>query len=340
LKITGFDIDLEKVINFINKDDYKKILLQFPEGLKTNYYKFVDFIEKRTKAKIIISADPCFGACDIPNYDLKKIGIDLILHIGHTSIPNVKNQKIKTYFVNAESELDISNVIKKAIKKINGKKVGLVSTSQHVHLFSKIKKILLENNLEPIVGKGDNRIELNGQILGCNFSAAKSIEDKIDCFLYIGSGNFHPLGLTLISKKQVIVCDPYKKEVRDKELMDLKDMILRQRYGAIARSKDAQVFGIIVGTKSGQQRIKTAHEIKKKLDIKGKKSYTFTINHFTPSFLESFRNIDCFISTACPRIAIDDYMQYKIPIITPIELDILLDFKRWEDYKFDEIFAN
>ena len=337
MKISGYKINLEKAIKIINKNDYKKVLIQVPEGLKTNYYKIVDFIEKRTNTNVIISADPCFGACDIPNFDMKKIGIDFIIHIGHTSILDIKNLKIKIHFINAEADLDISNVIKKAIPKLNGKKVGLVSTSQHIHLFDTIKKILIEKNFEIVVGKGDSRIELDGQILGCNFSAAKSIEDKVDSFLYIGSGSFHPLGLTLISKKQVIVCDPYNKEVRDKELIDLKDMILRQRYGAIARSKDAKVFGIVVGTKLGQQRIKMAYEIKEKLYLKEKKSYIFTLNHFTPTFLESFRNIDCFVSTACPRIAIDDYMQYKTPIITPIELDILLGLKKWEEYKFDEI---
>ena len=339
MKLSEFNIDLEELTKMINDKDYKKILLQVPEGLKTNYYKLIDFIEERTKANFIISADPCFGACDIPNYNLKKLDIDLIVHIGHTEIPNVKNPRIKTYFINAESDLEITNVIKKSIPKISGKKVGLVSTCQHLHLFEDIKKFLIENNLEPVVGKGDKRIESNGQILGCNFSAARTIEDKVDCFLYIGSGNFHPLGLSLITKKKVIVCDPYKKEVRDRELIELKDMILRQRYGAIARSKEAQVFGIIIGTKLGQQRIELTYEIKEKLNSKNKKSYIFTINHITPTYLESFRNIDCFVSTACPRIAIDDYMQYKTPILTPIEIDILLGFKKWEDYKFDEILS-
>jgi 2-(3-amino-3-carboxypropyl)histidine synthase len=340
LKISGYNINLENATNIINKNDYKKVLIQVPEGLKTKYFKIVDFIENNTKANVIISADPCFGACDIPNFDMEKIGIDFIIHIGHTSILDIKNLKIKTCIINAEKDLDISNLIIKALPKINGKKIGLVSTSQHIHLFDKIKKILVENNLEPVIGKGDSRIELNGQILGCNFSAAKSIDEKVDSFLYIGSGNFHPLGLTLISKKPVIVCDPYNKEVRDEELIDLKDMILRQRYGAIARSKESQIFGIVVGTKLGQQRIEIAYEIKKKLDFKEKKSYIFTLNHFSPSHLESFRNIDCFVSTACPRIAIDDYMQYKTPIITPIELDILLGFRKWEDYKFDEILSS
>jgi diphthamide synthase subunit DPH2 len=30
-------------------------------------------------------------------------------------------------------------------------------------------------------------------------------------------------------------------------------------------------------------------------------------------------------------------MQYKKPIITQIELEIVLGIKKWDDYKFDEI---
>ncbi|KYK33541.1 MAG: diphthamide biosynthesis protein, partial [Thermoplasmatales archaeon SG8-52-3] len=292
MKVSDYNIDLEKVVNTINKNNYKRVLLQVPEGLKINFFKFVDFIEEKTKANVIISADPCFGACDISSFGLNNLNIDIIVHIGHTSIPEINNTQVHTIFVNAESILDLSRVIKKAISKINGKKVGLLSTSQHVHLLDTVKEILIANNFIPIIGKGDNRIELDGQILGCNFSAAKSILDEVDSFLFIGSGNFHPLGLSLITKKQVIACDPYTNMVREKELVDLKDMILRQRYGAIARSKDAKVFGIIVGTKIGQQRIDQAYKIKEELELKGKKSYVFSINHLSPIYLESFKEID------------------------------------------------
>ena len=338
MDLSGYDIDLEEAVKKINKNSYKRVLIQIPEGLKTHFKKFVDFIEEKTHTKIIISADPCFGACDIPNFKLGNLSVDFIIQIGHTSISNIKNLQIPTLFINAISNLDVTKVIEKAIPIIKGKKVGLASTAQHIHMLDKAKKILVDKNFQPIIGKGDSRIELNGQIIGCNFSSAKSIADKIDTFLFIGSGNFHPLGLILSTKKQVIACDPYTNEVREKELEDLKDMILRQRYGAIARSKDARVFGIIIGTKLGQQRIELAYKIKEKLESKQKKSYIFSLDNFSPSYLEGFRDIDCFVSTACPRIAIDDYMQYKVPIITPVELDILLNIKRWEDYQFDEIF--
>ena len=337
MKIPGYEIDIEKAINTIKKNKYKRVLLQLPEGLKIHLLKLIDFLEKETKANVIISADPCFGACDVLNFNPKSLDADLVIQIGHTSIPEIKKHSIPILFINVKSDRDLSKVIEKAIPKIVGKKIGLVSTAQHVHTLENAITILSENNFEPVIGKGDNRIEFKGQILGCNFSAANSIANDVDSFFFIGSGNFHPLGLMLSTKKPVITCDPYTNEVRGKELEDLKDMVLRQRYGAIARSKDARVFGIVIGLKIGQQRIELAYEIKEKLDSKQKKSHIFALNHFSPSVLESFRDVDCFVSTACPRIPIDDYMQYKIPIITPVELDIVLSFKKWDDYQFDEI---
>jgi 2-(3-amino-3-carboxypropyl)histidine synthase len=339
MEIQGYSIDFEKIIKTIKKGKYKKIALQLPEGLKIYSSRIIDFLEKKTDALIILSADPCFGACDIANYELKNLDIDLIIQIGHTSIPDSENYWIPTLFINAESKIEVLKVLKKSIPiiKEKGLIIGLVSTSQHIHTLGYIQKFLSENNLKSFIGKGDNRISLKGQILGCNFSAAESIAEKVDAFLYIGSGNFHPLGLLLTIKKPVIAIDPYSNNVKVKELEELKNQILRQRHGVIVSLKDAEKFGILIGTKRGQQRIDLANNIKNVLKSKNKKSYMIAANNFMSEILEGYRDIDCFISTACPRIAIDDYLQYKKPIITPIELEILIGKKKWADYKLDEI---
>ena len=337
MKIPGYTIDLEKVAQSINKNNYALVALQTPEGLKTHISKFIEFLENETAAQYIVYEDPCFGACGGVSPDLKELGVDFAVQIGHTKIPCLMDPLIPTMYVNAVSDLDVTKIVQKAIPYLKGKKIGVITTAQHIQNIDKIKTVLIENGFEPIVGKGDKRVEFDGQILGCNFSSASSVATEVDLFLYIGSGNFHPLGLILSTKKPVIVADPYDNSIRSDALNDLKDTVLRQRYGAIARSKDAKVFGILVGTKIGQQRIDLANKIKEMLDSKQKKSYVIVSNFFNPGNLETFRDIDCFVSTACPRIAIDDYMRYKIPILTPIELEILLGFKKWEEYQFDEI---
>lgn len=336
MKISGYDINFDTAVKTIKDKGYKKIVLQVPGGLKSYALKFVDFFEKETNAEVIISADACFGACDLVDDRFRNLGVDFAVQIGHTSIPSVKDFSVPTVFVNAKSTLELKELINNVVLHLKKKKIGLVTTAQHIYKLDEIRGILEENSFEVIIGNGDDRIKHAGQILGCNFSAANSVKDDVDMFLYVGSGNFHPLGLILSTKKPVVVIDPYSMQIRSKELEDLKDSVLRQRYGAIARSKDAYVFGVLAGVKHGQQRVDLVDDVCEKLVSCGKKYYVLAVNFFSPGVIESFKGIDCFVSTGCPRIAIDDYMSYKIPIVTPVELEILLGFRKWENYCFDE----
>ena len=337
MKISVYNLDLESAVEKINKEKINLVGIQIPEGLKIHVFKILDFLNKNTNAEYVISGDPCYGACDLVDTKLKNLGCELLIHIGHTKIPSLDKTIIPVLFINAIADFEINKVIEKAIPSLNGKKIGLTTTAQHVNNLDDVKNILKENGFEPVISKGDKRIGFPGQILGCNFSSASKIIEEVDMFLYIGSGNFHPLGMMISTAKDVMVCDPYTNKVTFKELTDFKDMILRQRYGAITRSKNAKNFGIIISYKKGQNRYDLAKKLKKLIIKKSKNAYFIFVDFLNPANLESFRDIDCFVSTACPRIAIDDYLSYKKPIITPVELEIALGFKKWDDYEFDEI---
>jgi len=339
LKIPGYNIDFKKALKTIKKEGCKTVALQLPEGLKSYASKIIENMENETGATVIISADPCFGACDNANYGLKNLGVEFVIQIGHTPIPELKDLPIPTVFINALSTNDVTKVVEKSIPQLEGRRIGIVTTAQHIHMLDVAKDILEKHNFEPIVSKGDERISAKGQILGCNFSAGMNIVDEVDSFLFVGSGNFHPVGLSLSSKKPVIVANPYENNVKKQELQGLKDTILRQRYGAIANSKNAKKFGILIGLKQGQQRMELSYKIKELLDDYNKKSIFIAMDHFSPDVLQSFRDVDCFVSTSCPRIAIDDYLQYETPIITPVELEIVLGKKEWEEYQFDQILS-
>jgi len=58
VKIAGYNIDLEQPVKIINKKNYKKVVLQIPDGLKIHFTKFVEFFEGKTEADFLISATP------------------------------------------------------------------------------------------------------------------------------------------------------------------------------------------------------------------------------------------------------------------------------------------
>ena len=337
MELQEYILELENTVKAIKEKGYKTVAVQLPEGLKNSTFPLVEYLEKETAAKIIIVADPCYGACDLGSYELKNLDVDCVIQLGHAPIPDVENYWIPTFFVNALSKLDVTRVVEKALSALKGKRIGVVTTAQHLHTLDNVAEILRQHQLEPVIGEGDERTAAKGQILGCNFSAAIRINDKVDSFLFIGSGMFHPVGLFLSTKKHVVAADPYTNKVKIEEIDQLKDTILKQRYGAIMAAKTSKTFGILIGIKRGQQRLPIATSIKQMLDSVHKKTVLLAMDNFSPVSLQGFTDIDCFISTACPRIAIDDYMQFKKPILTPVEMEIVFGKRSWDDYQFDQI---
>jgi 2-(3-amino-3-carboxypropyl)histidine synthase len=61
----------------------------------------------------------------------------------------------------------------------------------------------------------------------------------------------------------------------------------------------------------------------------------FLFDEVIPEYLEGY-GLDCYVSTACPRLAVDDYSRFKKPVITPPELEIALKEREWKDYGFDD----
>ncbi|MEM0493622.1 MAG: diphthamide biosynthesis enzyme Dph2 [Candidatus Thermoplasmatota archaeon] len=338
MNISKYHIDLESLINTIKKNKYRVIGVQVPEGLKHSADKIIDYIENNTNCRCILLADPCYGACDIPSRNIRDIGINCLVHVGHLGINSLKNHSdIHLFFIDAHYTGDVKKVVKKALSLLEGKHIGVLTTAQHIKNLDTAKEILLRNGLEPVVSDSGSRVKEPGCILGCDLSAALNIKDRIDSYLFIGSGFFHPVGLSLCTDKIIVAADPYTNTINKDEIIRIRDRILKQRYNAILKAKDAKTFAIIIGLKPGQQRIKLANKIKDILHSKNKRSYTLALDVFTPNSLLAFTSIDCFISTACPRIAIDDYHAYKKPMITPVELEIALGLRSWDDYCFDQI---
>ena len=176
------------------------------------------------------------------------------------------------------------------------------------------------------------RLSFPGQVLGCNYSGD---DPSIGHYLFLGSGDFHPIGLVLHTGKPLAMLDPYTGEAEEMSLERI-ERILRQRFGLIMSVQEANSFGILIGEKPGQMRRTLALRMKR-LAQHGKKGYLLALEHVGPELID-FYPVDAFVNTACPRIAIDDAVKYRKPLITPFELEVALGEKQWETgYQFDEI---
>ncbi len=341
MELYGYDLDFETLLPRIKEQhgDLDVVGLQFPDGMRDHATEIAAIIEAELGCLTVISADPCYGACDLCDDEMAKLGVKVLIHFGHTEMPSVPTQHgVIVHFVPARSTHDISGVVADALEHVGpGATVALTTTAQHVHKLDAAREQIEATGRKVAIGRGDQRTAAAGQLLGCNVMAATAAREA-DCFLYIGSGDFHPLALALETQKPIIAADPYHGTVAT--LDAARHKILKQRYAAMALARDAESFGIIVSTKGGQIRFDMARKIRDKLAAHGKQSWIIQDKQISPQDLLYFRHLDCFVGTACPRVPIDDAGRYDKPFLTPQELDMVLGLRDRDLYVFDTYAAN
>ena len=190
---------------------------------------------------------------------------------------------MKILYIPAKLDFNVQSIKNVNLKE---KTISLVSTIQYLHKLEEIKKVLSKKY----------KVNISGQILGCNIKNAK--KSKADAFLFIGSKEFHPIYLKLKTNKPVYVFDPSSNnlsKISDEEARKIKSHI----KGKYIKFLNAKRVGILVSLKPGQFNLNQALKLKKQLK---KESYIFISNTLNLNELENFNDIDIFINTACPRI--------------------------------------
>ena len=324
-KELGYDIDLDRAVELIRKSNALRVGLQAPEGLKRATFAIARQITEETGAEVIISGDPCYGACDV---DLKLCEeVDLMLHLGHAELEEGPE---KVVFLEARMREDPRPAVEKAALLLKSRRVGVTTTIQHVHKLQLALEVLREHGIEGVMGPAGGRVKYPGQVLGCCYSTARAID--VSEYLFIGTGQFHPLGIALATGKRVVIADPVTCNVSEID----PDPLLRHRFGTIVRATKARRFAVLISKKQGQKRMDIARRIKKLGEAKGKEMFMIYLDNIEPDRLINL-GAEAAVSTACPRVALDDAAKYKIPILTPPEFEVLVGERQWKEYAFDEM---
>ena len=325
-----YDYKINVIVDKIRDLGARNVILQFPEGLKSDAISVANAIgDELADVNVMIDADPCFGACDLADVKVNK-HVDLVVHFAHTPLPIRTDCPV--LFIEAHSSADVEAPIRDAISKFDDdvRTVGLVTTTQHIHKLEEMIRLIEDNGYTVKLdnGMGTSR----GQVLGCNFTSIKNLD--VDVIVYVGSGDFHALGVKLFTKKTVLLADPFIGKSR--QIEEFYDKILRIRFARITKAKEAKSFGIIMSSKKGQLRFDLAIKLKQLIKEQGLEAQILNMDYISPDLLLPY-NLDAYVMTACPRIAIDDSAMYKKPVLTPEELEMVLGLRDWDDYQMDEI---
>jgi len=155
--------------------------------------------------------------------------------------------------------------------------------------------------------------------------------------IWIGEESPTLTKLVMISSGQNIISfSPRTGEVQPQT--HLTNRLLMRRYASVQKSRDADVFGILVGTLGVASYLPLISHIRSILRKAHKKFYTISVGKINPAKLANFMEIECWVWVSCSEGMVDSKDYFK-PIITPFELEVALQRDpEWSGkYTFDFI---
>ncbi|HYY90733.1 MAG TPA: diphthamide biosynthesis enzyme Dph2 [Candidatus Dormibacteraeota bacterium] len=322
-----YDLEEDRLVAEITGRGARRLLVQLPDGLKNEGPRLASLIREKTGAEVFVSATPAWGACDLSLDAAARLKADLLVHYGHNEFLRDESNGIPVVYIPAKSRHEIIPVVEKALPMLQGTRVGVATVVQHLQTLPETTRFLESKGFKiHIPGRGPWAHD-PGQVLGCDYFGLKRIEPEVDSFLVIGS-YFHALGASLSVEKPTILADPYDQTARSLDQDRAK--VIRQRYAMVEKARQAHNFGIIVSTKPGQSNPTIALNIQRLLEENGKKAVVLYADEVVPSKLLDFTDVDAFVDTACPRLALDDPERFSKPIVTRDEIMVVMGTWTWD----------
>jgi len=316
-------IDEERIFKEIETKNPASVSLNGPDGILPQVQETAMNITKRFGIPAYVLADTTWGTCDLNSNGSKVLGAEIQFNIGHTI--NTESFEKNLILINAYDDVEFDSVAKKCVDILKGKKISLVTDSQHLHQMDKVNEILTNGGVQVKIGKGKGQLN-DGQVFGCEFYPATELKDEVDAYVFLGQSNFHAAGIALSTNMPTYVLDPYFNEVR--EVTEFAQKLKKKATLAIYKAADAQSFGIIIGLKEGQLSKVFALKFKKELEKEGKDVQLFALTDITNERLKNLKGIDAFIQVACPRISTDN--QFDKPVLSTPQANALLKILRHE----------
>lgn len=191
---------------------------------------------------------------------------------------------VETLFIPAKSKATLNKSKIKDLSRKLPKNLAIAYSVQYQELAFEIKKILANHNITSII-----------QILGCS---QPKFSKNTQAILLIGSGRFHAVSLAYETKLPIYVLEKNQlTKISEKDI----ELYKKKNKASYLKFLNADNIGILISTKPGQENLKRAINLKKKLK---KNSYLFISNAINISEFENF-GLDAWVNTACPRLDMD-----------------------------------
>lgn len=300
-------------------------MLQAPNGIKRYLNSLVDSLEE-AGAETILSASHTWGGCDVALNELGAVGADALVHVGHYS-PVRFTPPSNVLFVPGLSSVDALEVVERAADELLGegvRKVGVFTTTQHLHELGRALSALSERGLEAFTASSPDLAMREGLVTGCDARAAERLAGSVDALLVVAGGKFHALGVALATGVRTVAADPFTRTAfwLDEDARRTISLRLYHLFQALEAREALLVLSKKPGQKPPREVLRQALEL---LARRGFKVRVAVFGDVERGVLEDFGGANLFINAACPRLATDSPHLFPKPVVNLTEILYVLE---------------
>lgn len=281
--------------------------------------------------QLFILADTSYGTCCVDEIAAEHVSADVVVHYGRSCLS--PSARLPVIYVFTHMPLDLNQVMSAFATTYPDKNAAVivaadVTYSSHVHTF--VRKLADEgytNIFETeIIHRPSSPIP--------NRTVPVSVEQCPDTLrdwkVFHISEPPSALLLTLSSRVSSIHICPTEGDAY-KSLEASTALSLSRRYGLITKLTTASVFGILINTLSVKNYLHIVEHVKAQIAAAGKKCYMFVVGKLNPAKVANFSEIDGWVVIGCWESSMIDNREFWKPIITPFELELVLqgDSRVW-----------
>ncbi|CAJ1446552.1 unnamed protein product [Effrenium voratum] len=316
------DFEIHRSIWKLRRAGARHVGLQLPEGLQGWATALADILCNFAPSvqTATIFGDVTFGACCIDDLGASALGVDFLIHYGHSCIVPTDQTTVTTLYIHVEVEVNVDHLVDTVLHNFSPeKRLAFMSSVQ----FSSGMMQAVERLRKEEDGARPSAPQVKplgvGETLGCTSPHA----GDVDAVIFVCDGRFH-LESAMIQNPHLrgnfFRYDPACLTLTREGFAHAE--LHKSRKAAIAAAKDAKSVGLVLGTLGRQGSVGVLEEIERLLERLDVTYFTILLSEISPERLALMPNVDAWVQVACPRLSMDWGSSYSKPMLTPYEAHV------------------
>eukprot|EP00928_Gymnodinium_smaydae_P089864 TRINITY_DN73753_c0_g1_i1.p1 TRINITY_DN73753_c0_g1~~TRINITY_DN73753_c0_g1_i1.p1 ORF type:complete len:523 (+),score=119.85 TRINITY_DN73753_c0_g1_i1:54-1571(+) len=340
----NYDFEVHRTIWRLRKAEIRHVGLQMPEGLTIYATVLADIFRTFVPSvqTCTILGDVTFGACCIDDLGGQSVGVEFLVHYGHSCLVPTDQTTLTTLYVHVTVTVNVPHLVETV--KLNFRPDQRLVFMGSVQFTPGTREAVAQLQQEFFAdSRGNGSVPQVkplglGETLGCTSPA---VDEDADAVVFVCDGRFH-LESAMIQNPHVpdgfFRYDPFALTLTREGYAHAEMHAARTQ--AIKAARGASCVGLILGTLGRQGSVGVLEEVERLLEKRGIEHMTLLLSEVSPERLELFPCVDAWVQVACPRLSLDWGEAFATPLLTTYEAHVAFGDQAYKDVYPMDYYSN